>query len=124
MKSQDREESTCPTYPLKVSSQNHEVYRMPPGLVKNHQTPKTFNKGKKAVWGKECPSNYRISGSQFSQHLIQNGRKSSISQVTVGSATKFSKPSSVRKFLIQQASVPALNYPMYSASVVDMAMVD
>jgi hypothetical protein len=49
MNSQDLEESTCPTYPLKVSFQNHEVYRMPLGLVKNRQTPKTFNKGKKAV---------------------------------------------------------------------------
>jgi hypothetical protein len=27
------------------------------GLVKNRQTTKTFNKGKKIVWGKECPSN-------------------------------------------------------------------
>jgi hypothetical protein len=26
-----------------------------PGLVKNRQTPKTFNKGKKIVWGKRVP---------------------------------------------------------------------
>jgi len=55
MNSQDLEESTCPTYPLKVSSQNHEVYRMPLGLVKNRQTPKTFNKGKKGRLGKRVP---------------------------------------------------------------------
>jgi hypothetical protein len=55
MNSQDLEESTCPTYPLKVSSQNHEMYRMPLGLVKNHQTPKTFNKGKKGRLGKRVP---------------------------------------------------------------------
>ena len=63
MKSQDREESTCPTYyPLKVSSQNHKVYRMPPVLVKNHQTPKTFNKGKKGPSGEK--SARVITGSQ------------------------------------------------------------
>jgi len=28
----------------------------PLGLVKNHQTPKTFNKDKKVVRGKEYPS--------------------------------------------------------------------
>jgi hypothetical protein len=27
------------------------------GLIKNRQAPKTFNKDKKVVWGKECLSN-------------------------------------------------------------------
>jgi len=38
---------------------------MPPGLVKNHQTPKTFNKGKKVVWGKECPSSNKSDKQEF-----------------------------------------------------------
>jgi hypothetical protein len=34
-----------------------KVYAQNPlGLVKNRRTPKTFNKGKKVVWGKEYPS--------------------------------------------------------------------
>src|SRR5215469_3723411 len=43
-------------------------------------------------------------------------------RMTVGSFC--SNPNSVRNFRIQQASVPALNCPIYSASVVDVAMVD
>jgi hypothetical protein len=29
------------------------IIQVTPGLVKNRQTPKTFNKGKKIVWGKK-----------------------------------------------------------------------
>jgi hypothetical protein len=41
---------------LQTAKANEKIYvQNPLGLVKNRQTPKTLNKGKKVVWGKECP---------------------------------------------------------------------